>query len=785
MNETTRRGLLLLLPTLALLAVTVLPLVLGAQTLFLRDTFSFHLPVKTVQAEAMRAGDMPLLDPSRGGGQPLAGNPNAVPFHPTNLLYLAAPTLWAFNAHFWLHLLVAPLAMFWLARRVGLEAWGAAAAGAFWGVSGFFLSQMNFYNLVGGTAALPAFLASALAAAGAGARSWHLVVAGALWAVLIVGGDPILAAQSGILLLVFLAARSTWRGDEELSPPGAGRVGVALAGGTLLAAPQWIEFFRILGLSYRGYQGYEAESALTASMNPLLMLEWVLPFAFGRPNLELWGTGAFGQEGAPFFFSLFPGVLALLCVLCSGLPRRRWQMALWGVGLLGLFVALGDHNPLMRLAAGLPGFSLARYPIKFLVLVAVPAALLAGRGAQRLFEDGGLRLGLRAAGGLSLVYLAIAGAALDREGALARFVTGLMGRDDPERLQRVLQNWLASSIFLVVVLGAGLLARYLGVRRATLGMTLFLLLHTGSQLFLLGPLMPTEPPSQYAGTPPPQPHLRAGETVVHGAFRVFGPSTTQREYAGREVAGITRGLWSEMQPLAGVPRGVRYELNVSPEGLDSFLVQMAADGMVTLDDVQRLRVLRALGVGAVLLDRELVLEEPAGDLVRLRAVVDSAGVPLRVYEIVDPAPAVALLGETWPTPHLNAAVAAMFDAAFDPHRAVAIPGEGERETNPPGTVEIVQDDYPRLELRTRSEGGGVLLVQRSFHTLYRVTVDGEEATPFAANLSRLGVRVPAGEHTVIVDVDRGPSRASVALSAVGLVGLLVAARRFGAAAPLP
>lgn len=150
------------LPTLVLLVVAVWPLISGERTLYLRDVANTHLPAKWSQAEAMREGRLPILDPLRDGGQPALGNPNTVPLYPDNLLYLVAPTLWAFNAHFWLHLLLAPWAFWWLGRVWGLSSRAAWAAGACYAASGFFLSSLNLYNLVAGYALAPALVAAAL-----------------------------------------------------------------------------------------------------------------------------------------------------------------------------------------------------------------------------------------------------------------------------------------------------------------------------------------------------------------------------------------------------------------------------------------------------------------------------------------------------------------------------------------------------------------------------------------------------------------------------------------------
>ena len=234
------------LPALLLLLVAVLPLVLGDATLYLRDAANTHLPAKWAQAEAMREGRLPLLDVSRDGGQPALGNMNTVPLYPDNLLYLLAPTLWSFNAHFWLHLLLAPWAFYLLARAWGLGRRASWAAGACYAASGFFLSSLNLYNLVAGYALAPALAAAALRLAESSRRS-RIAALAALWALLLLAGDPMTAAVALAAALAAVGVRAGWRALARGGP------WAALGLGTALAAPQIVEFLRILPASFRGH----------------------------------------------------------------------------------------------------------------------------------------------------------------------------------------------------------------------------------------------------------------------------------------------------------------------------------------------------------------------------------------------------------------------------------------------------------------------------------------------------------------------------------------------------
>ncbi|HLE85424.1 MAG TPA: hypothetical protein VJG13_13880, partial [Thermoanaerobaculia bacterium] len=293
-----RPALLYGAPTLAILVLVMLPVILGRETLILRDFLEVHLMLEAPLAEALRDGVLPVLDPYRSGGQPLLGNPNAVPLYPDNLLFLAAPLLWALNVHFWLHWLLAPLAAYWLARAWGLGRPAAWAAGVCYGVSGYFLSQLNLYNLVAGAALVPALVAAVLGCGEGGGegdpaperrRGWRAAAAaGALWALVLLSGDPVTAALGGGLAAS--AALVRWR-RQLLRPIVAGRLAAAVGLGTLVALPQIVEFLRILPATYRGYWGYAAWRHTVGAWSPAHAIEWLVPQAFGR--YDLWGAGGF------------------------------------------------------------------------------------------------------------------------------------------------------------------------------------------------------------------------------------------------------------------------------------------------------------------------------------------------------------------------------------------------------------------------------------------------------------------------------------------------------------
>ena len=755
--------LLYVLPTVLLLLAAVLPLIAGGETLYLRDLHNTHLEMKWAQAEAMREGRLPLIDPYRAGGQAHLGNPNTVPLYPTNLLYLVAPLLWAFNAHLWLHLLLAPAAFYALARAWGLDRRPAWAAAVLYAGSGFFLSNMNFYNLIGGVTLTPALIAAALLLAGrpTAGRYAALVL---LWALTLLAGDPMTAALAAALAAAAVLVRH--RREARLGPALA-----AAAAGTLLAAPQLVEFARIAPLSFRGHWGYSAAASMAASWSPLAALGWLIPFPFGRPDLAFWGQELF-QGHLPLYFSLYPGVLALALVAASGRPRAAAARWAWGALGIGLFFALGSFNPAVRwLTEALP-VNLLRLPSKLWPAVAVGASLLGGIGFGRLLEGGGgWRRRLLPA--LAAAWLALAAGLWLAAGPAAVRLRGLVPRRfDDAFVTAELARWIALLAAGAAVLALGALLLRLTARRPALAGAALLAVHLAAQLWLLEPLLAADDAAFYRADPALAARIPTGARVAHGAHDgLFGPSAIPlAAFPDARLLWRQRQMHAGLYPPTGMMRRLRYELNLSPEGLDAFLTRVTAQAFAGLSDADRVRVLAASGVDYLLLERDV---EPAAlELLEPLGSQPTPGGRTRLYRLRNRAPEVRFAGRVEGSDSLNEALERILDPRFDPRTDTVLAGPRPETTGAGGEVEVLASDAESLAVRVSATGSGALVVQRTFLPLYRATVDGRPAPLVAADLHRLAVDLPAGDHEVRIAVDRRPFRRSLWLALAGLLALV-------------
>lgn len=781
-------------PTLAIVLLAVLPVVLGDETLILRDVLETHLMLEAPLAEALRAGEMPVLDVHRGGGQPLLGNPNAVPFYPGNVLYAVAPTLWALNAHFWLHWLLAPAAMFLLGRAWGLGRPAAWAAGVCYATSGFFLSQLNLYNLVAGAALVPALVAAVLLATEEGERGqrWSWAAgAGGLWALVLLSGDPTTAVAGALLAASAAAVRSP---RALLRPRVLGPLALAIGLGTLVALPQIVEMLRILPATSRGYRGFSDSRLTIAAWHPIHALEWLVPTAFGR--LDLMGPGGFWARGLfaghpPLLLSLYPGVLAPALVLAAGLPRDRRSGWAWGTAAVGALLAAGGTHPVGRFLFELPGAHLFRYPVKLWLLVAVALAVLCGVGFERAFASGGLRRLGRGLGLVALLVTLCLGWIVTFPEHLEVFTFAFA----PESwsLQLAGAEWmrwvvtLATVLVLTALLGG---AASLGRRRPVVAGALLLALHAAGQVYLLRGLRVTDDARYYTRPAPLAARIPAGARVVHaGDGGLFGQSQAIAPPDARAFWGARQEASALIPGVGVLQRGLRYELNRSPEGLSSFLARVAHEAVkATPDDRARLRALGRWGVEYVI-SREPLAGVPLA--LAEAAVAPGAIEPVYLYRLRRPAPEVLLADLAIRAPHLNAAWSLFAGPGFDPERHVVLPpadgapdGGAASDALPPlpsaagrepGRVRVLRSGDELLETEVATPAPAVLVLQRAVLPVWRATVDGEPVEIEPANLYRIGVPVPPGRHRVRLWVERGPLRLALAGSAAGGLGLLALA----------
>ena len=586
-----------------LFALALVPLATGLLTVTYQDASMTHLPGKWATVEMVRSGAFPFLQPYASFGQPLAGNPNFGTFFPDTLLFLVLPLHVAFGAHFALAALLGFLGARRWARAEGVDRAPAEVAAFAFVLSGVFLSTWKFYNSGMALALAPWVLAGAARLARGPASRRAAVALGVGGALEILAGEPVIALLSFLLA----AGRVIAGGREGLRPRARGfATGALLAG--LLAAPQLLLTAQIFLGSSRQQRPFPFVTATGTSVHPMLLLEQVLPFPFGRPDL----TGPAGFTGhvwfdnhSPYLWSLHVGWTTLALLVLFGRARTGPERGFYAVALASALLSMGKYLPLAKKIY--PILSLdgrIRFPVKWWYVVALCLVPMVAWAAQRWHR--GERPNRRSFEAVAAMLIALVGVAVVHGAG-----TGLA--------------WAG-----VVASGAAtaaLLARRGSPAAGRAAVAVALPLAVGHLPLLLAVLdRPLPPPPRFGGG---RVYERIRDADAHPLGAPVPPEPTTREVFRR----VSAELWAVSGALSGMP----YAFDRDPDGSYS-------DGDRALrklvDDRPwegRAELLRRSAVRYVVTDEELDAPYREAAILSLRHGV-------RLYALDDPMPTVWIDG---------------------------------------------------------------------------------------------------------------------------------------------
>ncbi len=390
--------------------------------LFIRDVFNYTYPSTRFIQEMCRHGALPYWNPYLNYGQPLLENPNLLFFYPYTLLIVLLPIDFAYPFFYVVHVALAGIGAYLLARRWGQSRQAAFFAGFVFAFSGPLLSLGNLYNHAACAAWMPwALLATDLAArsrevaqasrlplqerpapahgqdaratAGGtpalplGIRPWILLTL--VFSLQFLAAEPFtLIATFGLCFAYALYLRGTLR---PLASAANLRIliGFVLTGCLMIAlcAVQFLPSAELLSHSRRGAQGLRYGETSNWSFHPLLLVEVLVPDFYGPALTSPTKWNALVEDGnSPYYLSVFMGFVPLFFALAGwalSKDRRRNFVAAAALGFLVL--SFGHFTPVFSLAYLLvPLLTLVRFPVKLLVPVVMLIAILAGWGLDAL-----------------------------------------------------------------------------------------------------------------------------------------------------------------------------------------------------------------------------------------------------------------------------------------------------------------------------------------------------------------------------------------------------------------
>jgi len=361
---------LTVLGLLGALALVYRP-VLSGQLLAGREVFRIFFPDSAFLLESLRAGELPLWTPYPRLGQPFAATLYSQVFYPPRWLavVLAGPVAGLTVLHV-LHIALATVGVFQLARQLRVSWPAAAVAGAAFGLTPMMTTLGIQQNVVDAAAWSGLILCAArtVALAPSARRVAWLTV---LTALSVTAGSPETTLWQGLLCLLAVPRRPG-RYVKRALPVVSG---LALAG--LLAAVALLPAAEFAMNSLRTDAEAFARQRLTWSVSWPQLLSALWPLAD-------WPRGSYWGEDQWFILNQFLGALPCALALLGAFAGPRRARAFAAGALVLLLLSLGKHFPPATWALRLPPFSLFRYPVKYFVGAAFCLAVLSGFGLDAL-----------------------------------------------------------------------------------------------------------------------------------------------------------------------------------------------------------------------------------------------------------------------------------------------------------------------------------------------------------------------------------------------------------------
>ncbi len=763
-------------------AVAFLPFLRGAvsgASLYFRDLALYFLPLRRLALDGLRSGEVRFWNPYLHEGVPLS-----LPAvgYPLDLLQLLRPDEAGISVVLALHVPLAAVGLYALARRLVEVPASAAAGGALvYALGGFVLSTANLYVYLEAAAWAPLIVLALARAMTSGSTRAVAAAALAVGVALSTTGVEIVAQAVVVGLVLGLPPR----GGRPVRALGG--AGAALILGILLAAPVLVLLASQVGGSVRS-QGFETDVVLAHSVHPFTLVQVVVAGLYGDvANLagEWWGQNFF-PRGFPYILSLYLGPTAVVLAVVGATARHALRSRLVLLGLAGLVLSVGRWAGLAAIIEALPALSAFRYPVKAFFTVHLALALLVAVGLGRLASTESrwwtrLAMGAGALGGsLTLAPLLppAAPTAVDTFAA-AFFPPGFDSRTRTVLLDRVLVDAATGgALALAVAAIAGLVGRRtLPPARASLLVVAIVvadLLRAGSGLnpmvtrsfFLPSPELAAELSS-----------LREGRVFTC----TFEGSHSYQE--ARLARGTTHETWTFAVALETLTPAFNVPLHV-PTAMSPDLTMLVPEARVlspadaTCRDLDTiLPRLRQAGVDTILSADPLV--HPA--LGPPRVLSPGRLAPLRVHLYRLPAPL--------PRVQVTSPVATVEDAAEGgAPEAGAAAVEGAAEAGRArGKVVRQQLGTERLEIEIESDSPATLVVRDGWAPGWRAWVDGAPTPVKPVDGRHRGIEVPGGHRVVVLRYRPPVLVPSVAVSVAAFVVLvgLRRRRRPGAATGTP
>lgn len=353
---------------------------------FWRDILSHSYPAKKILIDAINAGYYPLWNQFVSTGIPYLADLSNQPLYIFNLLFILLPANLAINATILLHYLLGALFMYLFVNLMVENKYICIFSALSFTLSGYCLSLSCNLEYLTPVIWLPAafwafykFIHTS--------KTFYILLCAVSLAMMIFGGEP----MAFYYTVGFLFVRTLFELKDKTSfIKHFVLLALVVAVSIAFSSVQLLPAVELTHLSARA-AGLTFTEATTWSFNPYRMLEFIIPFFFGRnfPYPQYWGVSLqSGGFSVPWAEAVYIGAIPFVLAMFSFFINRIKEKYYWlTVLLISFILAFGCFTPIYKLLFNiLPFMSSFRYPEKLILFATFALCVLAGLGLKDLIE---------------------------------------------------------------------------------------------------------------------------------------------------------------------------------------------------------------------------------------------------------------------------------------------------------------------------------------------------------------------------------------------------------------
>jgi len=698
---------------LCALLLLYFPVVFGSKVMFSTDTLYFNFPMYHYLHQAYHDGFIPFWNPNQFAGLPFMAVLQTAVFYPPSLIFFLDDFTLAFNLNLVFHHGVLVAGTYILTRFWGFSPVAALCSSLTALLGGFFLSISTFSNHFHSAAWFPLFFFCFEKFLRYKSTRYFLLSIGTC-SLQTLAGSPEYSILSTLLIFshTLVIRRETSRVLENVFLLGLVVLG-ALAITAFQLLPTWLfarESIRDFGMEYVHHARW--------SMDPSALMHLLFATPATQPQL-------LPSQGSPGYLnSIYMGIVpasclaGALCLLKFDRLIRFWWIAFW----VGIFFALGKFNPLYPFFFDwTPLLHKFRYPEKFFFISAFSLTALAGAGVDFLLKAGTaeparfkkflwILLTLLAVGGV------LYGVYPETKSIYPLLLLALFSLSGGLLLWKRIAPPVFGGIALLIIL-------------------IDLMTHNQS-------LMSFADRKYFDEAPPVVAVLAQDQDKMN--FRIFSQFNlfkSPQHPSSLSQFTVTLLDYQDMKNLLDKSIGTIYGLQTVAGNLGAETKDQGIYNHIFVRAAlqKQLRILERFNVKQVI-TADQWQTAPDGSLVHPTALVSEIDALPRAFLV--PAAQVGdrrLIPETY------------FSSEFNPRERVLISKSLTTETTPDFQGEVLRIKYlpNRVEIQTRQNGSGFLILLDAYYPGWKAAVDGKEVAVLRGNHFFRTLPMSEGNHRVV------------------------------------